>query len=187
MRVTQVFGHLDETTALHGGRRFTEGARRRVRLGTERQRERGVGQVKSCLGQAHELDGPRARFGDEQSVRVRQAHVLTGEDDQTSREEARALTALEQRDEPVERGVGVRAANGLDQCAHLVVVRVGRLVVDAPVARLGNVLELHERGVGVRAAREDNRGVERGERRAGVAVGRTGQCRECVLTHLHAA
>ena len=54
---------------------------------------------------------PRQR----QRLRIGVADVLAGEDHHPARDEARVLAGLEHARQPVERGVGVAAAHGLDE------------------------------------------------------------------------
>ena len=105
---------------------------------------RGVRQGESTFGQSDELDRSRGGVGEDQAHGIGETDVLAGEDDESSREEPRALAALEHRDQPVERAVGVRSAHRLDEGADLVEVRVARLVIEATVARLGDVFDLDE-------------------------------------------
>ena len=119
-----MIGHFDESTFLDGPRDRAERARDRVALGHQGQRRGGVGQRESSFGQTDELDRSRGRVGEHQAHRVGQPDVLAREDDESSRKESRALAALEHRDEPVQRAVGVRSAHRLDEGADLVEVRI---------------------------------------------------------------
>ena len=94
-------------------------------------RLRGVGQVDDRVRQVElGLREPdvlhRLRGGGGQRERQRVGHpdVLRGEDHEATRDEPRVLAGLEHPGEPVEPGVGVGAADRLDERGHDVVVLV---------------------------------------------------------------
>ncbi len=62
-------------------------------------------------------------------LRVREADVLGREDDQPPRDEEWILPRLEHPREPVDRGVRVAAAHGLDECGDQPVVLIACTVV----------------------------------------------------------
>ena len=179
-RVSQVRGDLDQSPRLHRRGRRAERSGHRVALGQQRQGDRGVREGEAGLGEPDELHGPRGRFGDQESRRVRETDVFAREDDQSASQEPSALATLEQGHQPVQRRVRVRTAHRLDQRTHLVVVGVGGLVVETSVPRSSHVFEF-DGGAVVLHARQDNRGVESGERAARVAVGRGGNGRQRLL------
>ena len=125
------------------------------------------------------------------------AHVLGGADHDAPRDELRVLAGIDHAREPVERGVGVAPAHGLDERGDDVVVHVAVLVVGEPMT---GVRLLHELAgddgprvgrIDVRAAArirgriargsidrspfwlacQLGRQLERGQRRAGIALG----------------
>ena len=67
--------------------------------------------------------------GDGERLRVGQPDVFRREDDHSPDDEERVLAGLDHSRQPVERGVGVGAANRLDERRDGVVVEVGLLVV----------------------------------------------------------
>ena len=86
-----------------------------LRRGGEVDDELGEGQ--GALGQADEVDGLLRGHGQDQRLRVGEAHVLGGEAHQPARDVERVLAGLEHAREPVEPGVGVRVADRLVQRA----------------------------------------------------------------------
>ena len=107
-----------------------------VGLGRGREVDRGLGEREEALRHADEVDGLLRGDGDLERLRVGEADVLGGEDDQAAGDEERVLAALEHAGEPVEGGVGVGAAQGLDEGGDDVVVPVAGAVVEG-----GAVLE----------------------------------------------
>ena len=93
-------------------------------FGREREVQHRVREVELRLGQPDELDGPRRGVGDEERLRVGEPDVLRREDHEPARDEARVLAGLEHPREPVEPGVGIGAADALDERRHDVVVLV---------------------------------------------------------------
>ncbi len=77
-------------------------------------------------------------------VRVGQANVLRGEDDEPASYEQRVLARLEHASHPVDGCVGIAAAHALDQGRHDVVVLVARTVVQQ-VALLQRVFDVLNR------------------------------------------
>ena len=106
------------------------------------------------------------------------ADVLRGADHDAPRDELGVLAGVEHPREPVEHGVGVGAAHGLDERRDDIVVHVARLVVGQAAAGVGledvlggdderrAVVLLTRRGVHHLGGQ-----LERGERRAAVAAG----------------
>jgi len=66
---------------------------------------------------------------DDQGLWIGEPDVLTGEDDDAARDEHRVLAGVDHPHEPIESGVGVRAAHALDERADRVVVLVAGAVV----------------------------------------------------------
>ena len=82
--------------------------------------------------------------GDLERARVGVADVLGGADDQPPGDELRILAGRDHRGEPVQRRVGVVAAQALDERRHGVVVAVaGAVVGEDPL--LGGGLDVRER------------------------------------------
>ena len=93
-----------------------------------------LGEGELRLGEPDQLERARRGGRDEQRARVRHPDVLARQDDEAPRDEPGRLPRLEHPRQPVERGVGVRPAHGLDERAHLVVVLVAPLVQHPAVA-----------------------------------------------------
>ena len=133
------------------------------------------------------MHGLLAGDGDDQRLRVGEADVLGGEDDHAPHDEQRVLAGLDHAGQPVERGVGVGAAQGLDEGADRVVVGVALAVVE-----VGAVLQrLFDRTARVidggapcrRRARRTGGGFEGVEGDAGVAADGGCERLERVVVH----
>ena len=70
-----------------------------------------------------------ASYGDRERLRVGQADVFGGQDDDAAGDKHRVLAGLKHACEPVNGGVGVGAADGLDEGGDGVEVGVAALVV----------------------------------------------------------
>ena len=155
-----------------------------VRLGRGRQVDRGLGEREEPLRHADEVDGLLGGDGDLERLRVGEPDVLGGEDDEAAGDEERVLAALEHAGEPVERGVGVGAAEGLDEGGDDVVVPVAGAVVErgAVLERLFDVgrRSTSRDAVGVRRRRLGGE-LERVQGDAGVAADDAGQRRQRVV------
>ena len=112
-----------------GGARRLVGGVGRVRFRREREVDDRLRQRQFALGRAEPLVGLPALEADGLRLRVGEADVLHRHAGDAPGEEARVLAALQHPREPVERGVGVRAAHRLVQRRDEVVVPVARLVV----------------------------------------------------------
>jgi hypothetical protein len=111
-----------------------------VRLRARGEERRGLRERDAALGQPDEVHGVLRRDGDLQRLRLGVADVLGGEDDHAARDEERVLARLEHAHHPVDRGVGVAAAQAFDERGDDVVVLLARLVV-AERALLGGLLD----------------------------------------------
>ncbi len=183
--VLEVDRHLGLPLLLHR-RQGVEEAQRRVRLGRRGQVERRLGQVEAALGQPHPVERLGAGGHHPDGVRIGQAHVLAGQDQHPPEEEARVLAGIDHLGQPVERRVGVGAAQRLDEGADGVVVIVAVLVVqhrpalDALLGH-GHVDDDDPLGVGRRRL---HRQLQRVEHAAGVAVGHVHQVGQGIVVHL---
>jgi hypothetical protein len=104
------------------------------------------------------------RDGDDQRLGVGQADVFGGVHDQAPGDVAGILPSFQHGREVVERRVGVRAADRLDEGGNEVVVGIAALVVD-DLAAAGRVLDVpfFERGAfGLRRLPGELQSVQRG-------------------------
>jgi len=184
--VAQVVGHLEGAALAHVVERGLDGEVGGVALGGGGDEGHGLGERDLGLGHAHELGDLERRVGHDERVGVGVAHVLGGADDHAARDEAGVLACVEHLGHPVERGVGVGAAHGLDEGRGGVVVGVVVAVVDDGLA-LDGVLGHGEGvaddavGVGLCGERADLEGVERAAR---VAVAQLGDVVERLVGQL---
>ena len=81
-------------------------------------------EVEPGLGHPDELDRARRRVGDDERVGVGEPDVLGREDHEPARDEARVFARFDHAREPVEPGVGIGAADRLDERGDDVVVLV---------------------------------------------------------------
>ena len=84
----------------------------------------GLGQRQLALRQADQLAGLGRGHGQRQGGRIGIAHVLAGQDHQPPGEEPHVFAPFEHAGQPVQGGVGIAAANALDQRADRVVMGV---------------------------------------------------------------
>ena len=89
-----------------------------------------LGQRDAPLGQADDVQRLLGGHRDLQGARVGVADVLGGEDDHAPGDEQRILAGLEHPRQPVDGGVGVGAAQTLDEGGDDVVVLFAALVVE---------------------------------------------------------
>ena len=127
--VAQVRRHLADLAGAYVGARGVDGRDHGVGLRRDRQRDRGLGEVEPGLGHADQLHGLGGGDGGGERRRVGQPDVLAGQDHQPPGDEARVLPRLDHPGQVVQRGVGVGAADRLDEGAGHVVVLVALPVV----------------------------------------------------------
>ena len=128
--ITQVSGNIPPGGLAHIALRSTQGNGHPVRLRGAGQMHHSLGQVQLRFGQAHEFDSPSSGVGHHQRHGVGLAHILAGQDDQTSGDKPGILTGFEHPGQPVEPSIGIRTSDRLDECAHLVVVVVLAVVLE---------------------------------------------------------
>ena len=90
----------------------------------------GVGERDAGFGHADEFDRLLRGDGDEQPVRISQADVFAGGNDEAPRDETRVLAGMQHFREPVDRGFFVRSADAFDERADCIVVRIAGAIVD---------------------------------------------------------
>ena len=139
-----------------------------VALGSQRQIGDGLRQGELALWQPDELGRLHRRHRHQQAPRVGIADILAGEDHEPAGEEANVFAPLEHPGKPVETGVGIAAADALDEGAGAVVVRVAG-IVDQRLAlhALAGQVEGEDEGA---ARLGEDPDLERPQRPAGVAV-----------------
>ncbi len=82
----------------------------RVALGRGGEVDDGLGEGEAAFGHADEVDRLLRGDADEQRLRIGHADVFAGEADQAAHDVERVFARFEHAREPVERGVGVGAA-----------------------------------------------------------------------------
>ena len=143
----------------------------RVGLGRGGQVDGRLAHRDPPLRQPHEVHGVLGRHRHLQCLRVRVADVLGREDDHSAGDEERVLPGLDHPHHPVDGGVGVAAAQALDEGGDQVVVLLAGLVVTqgAELEGLLHVCELDARGPGV-VARQRHRPFQAVERHPGIPL-----------------
>src|SRR2546428_310015 len=170
-------------------RQLAEAALERIGLRGERAVHGRLGERVVRLRQADEVRRLLRRARDHERLRIGEAHVLAGEDDDAPRDEHGVLSSVDHPHEPVESGVGVGATHALDEGADRVVVLVARAVVEqrSALERLADLLEPHRPlAVGPRRGRI-GRKLERVQGDARVAVAHGDEPVLRVLGEPHAA
>ena len=167
-------GYRDDVAA---GRADPEGDA--VRLRGVGQVDDRVRQVELGLREPDVLHGLGGGGGQRERQRVGHPDVLGGEDHEATRDEPRVLAGLEHPGQPVEPGVGVGAADRLDERGDDVVVLV--LAVPDRARRERGLRERQRDLVGAGLHRERGRDLERGEEVPTVALGPVDEVLERVL------
>ena len=86
--------------------------------------DRGMGERDAAFRHADEFECLLGGDGDAEGIRIGEADVLAGGNHQTPGDETRILAGVQHLREPVERGIGIRAADGFDEGGGGVVMRV---------------------------------------------------------------
>jgi len=116
--------------------KLTEPALQRIGLRREREVDRRLGEREVPLRKTDEVRRLLRGRRDDQGLRVGQADVLTGEDDDAASDEHRILAGVDHAHEPIQSGVGIGAAHALDERADRVVMLIaGAVVEEAPTLK----------------------------------------------------
>ena len=135
VRVAQVQGHDPGLPRPHVGESRVDADVGSVRLRRGREVHHSLGERNPPLRHADQLHRLGRGDRERQRLRVGDTNVFSRRDDHASRDEARVLPRLDHPRQVVQGGVGVAAANRLDERADDVVV----LVAGAVVAQEGPV------------------------------------------------
>ncbi len=103
---------------------------RRIGLGRRGQVEGGFRQVEAALGQPHPIKCLGAGDHHPDCVGLSQAHVLAGKDQHPPEDKAGVLTGIDHLGQPIERRIGIRAAQRFDKGADGIIVIVAILVIE---------------------------------------------------------
>ena len=144
-RIPEVAGHGQRAVPEHLLHRRRVASADGVRLRRHGQQHGGLGEGVLRLGQPDVVQRLGGRHRHLERPRVRVAHVLGRGDDQPPGDEPRVLAGRDHRAQPVQRGVGIVAAEALDERRHGVVVAVAGPVVGED-ALLGGGLDVVQGG-----------------------------------------
>ena len=102
------------------------------------QIDRRLCQWDAAFGPADLHHGVEGGIGQQQGVGIGQSDILCGTDHETAGDELRVFPTLDHACQPVERSVGVRAADALDEgrddiIVHLPVLIVGQRILLQPI------------------------------------------------------
>ena len=153
-----------------------------TRVGFWRQAhiECSLSQVNSALGIADDLGRLKRGMCHQKRLRVSVANVLRGMNHNAASDKLRILPSIDHAREPIDRGIGVTTAHGLDERTDDVVVHVAVFVIRKAATRVGNLHVIHGDGIALPrrrrwrslgiGTRDGNlaRKLERRERRASV-------------------
>ncbi len=129
-----------------------------------------LGQVELRLRQTHELDGTRRGVGHDQRHRIGHADVFRCEDHEPAGDEPGVFSCFEHASHPIQRGIGVRPADALDERADHVVVLVAPVAQCLGADRGLGVSERVTRGAArVAGSSQRGRDLDRRERLATIA------------------
>ena len=125
-----MLGDGEGAAFLQVGLRGPESGVGRVALWRGGQINGGVGQRDLRLGQAEKFAGLLGGDGEEQPAGVGQADILAGGNDEAPGNEADVFPGMEHFGQPIERGIGIAAADAFDEGADRIVVRIILGIVD---------------------------------------------------------
>ncbi len=147
VRVTEMSRHGTGTPRPDIGDGRVNGPDHRVGLRRQREMDHRLGQREPRLRQAYQLQGLCRRHRHAQRARLSEPDVFAGQYDHSPGDEARILPRFQHPGQIVQCGVGVPAADGLDERAcHVVVLVTGPVIADrGPVHGLFNGREINTR------------------------------------------
>jgi len=112
---------------------LTESALQRIGLRREREVHRRLCEREVPLRKTDEVRRLLRGRCDHEGLWIGEADVLAGEDNDAAGDEHRILAGVDHAHQPVESGIGIGAANALDERADRVVMLVaGPVVEEAP-------------------------------------------------------
>ena len=129
MAITQMHRNLTRSTRTHIRNRAVNRVIRRIRLRRERTINHRLRQDNTRLRHAHQRHRLRRSRRHLQRLRISQANILTRQNHDATRHKTRILAALQHARQVVHRGVRVRAAHGLNERTHHVIMLITRTVV----------------------------------------------------------
>ena len=80
-------------------------------------------------------------------LRVGVANILRSVNHNTASDKLRILPGIDHAREPIDRGIGVATAHGLDERTDDVVVHVAVFVIRKSTTRIGNLYVIHGNGI----------------------------------------
>ena len=184
----QMIRHGQSLALAHVSQGFIDSHVCGVALRRRRHVDRRVSQRDPRLGHAHHLRGARGIHRHAEGIRIRQAHILAGADDDAPGDEADILSGIQHEGQPIERRIGVAAAHRLDEGRNRIVVPVARAIVANGLfldALLGHrQRHVHHAGLGGR--RRERGHFERRQGLAHVAVRLEGEVSQRLFIDLQA-
>ena len=156
-----------------------------VGFGSQRHIDHGVGQMHVAFGHAQIVAGLVGGHRDLQGAGVGHADVLRGEPHDAARHVQRVLAGLQHAGKPVHGRVRIGVAHGLVQGGDDVVVLLAMLVIKKGFARdqLFECSRIDRRHAVLKVAVQHSH-LQRGERGAGVPVGKGGDGLQRVVVNM---
>ena len=129
MTITQMHRNLTRSTRTHIRNRAVNRVIRRIRLRRERTIYHRLREDNARLRHAHQRHRLRRSRRHLQRLRISQTNILTRQNHDATRHKTRILATLQHARQVVHRGVRVRAAHGLNERTHHVIMLIARTVV----------------------------------------------------------
>ena len=183
MAIAQITRHLAKPTRMDIGQRRIDRSLARVGFWRQAHIESGLSQVNAALGIANDLGRLKRGMCHQKRLRVGVADVLRSMNHNATGDKLRILPCIDHAREPIDRGIGVATAHGLDERTDNVVVHVAVFVIRKAATRVGDLHVIHGDGISLPrrgrwrslgiGTRDGNlaRKLERRERRARITRG----------------
>lgn len=136
MTIAQITRHLAKPTRMDIGQRRIDRSLTRIGLRRQTNIERSLREVNTALGIANNLGRFKRSMRHQKRLRVGVANVLRGMNHNATGDKLRILPCIDHARKPVDRGIGVATAHGLDERTDDVVVHVAVFVIRKAATRV---------------------------------------------------
>ena len=139
MAIAQITRHLAKPTRMDIGQRRIDRSLTRVGFWRQAHIECSLSQVNAALGIANDLGRLKRGMRHQKRLRVGVANILRSVNHNAASDKLRILPSIDHAREPIDRGIGVTTAHGLDERTDDVVVHVAVFVIRKAATRVGNL------------------------------------------------
>ena len=137
--IAKIAGHLTKATAMDIGQRRIDRSLTRVGFRRQAHIECSLSQVNAALGIANDLGRLKRGLRHQKCLRIGIANILRSLNHNAAGDKLRILPRVDHAREPIDRGIGVAAAHGLDERTDNVIVHVTVFVIRKTAARVSNL------------------------------------------------